>query len=248
MQNEKVVLITGAAKRVGATVARSLHAHGMRVIIHYSTSSDQAHALRDELNQARPNSASCIQANLLDHATKLSQVIATAVETWGQLDVLINNASSFYPTPLGQITEENWEDLIGTNLKAPLFLAQAAAPYLTKQQGCIINMVDIHAQQPLKSYPVYCAAKAGLLMLTKALAKELGPHVRVNAIAPGPVLWPDQQNELDKSMQEKIISRTLLKRPGSPEDIAKAVNFFIFQAGYVTGQILAVDGGRSLNF
>ena len=163
--------------------------------------------------------------------------------------MLINNASSFYPTPMGKITEEHWHDLVSTNLKAPLFLAQAAAPHLIKQRGCIINLVDIHARQPLKSYPVYCVAKAGLVMLTKVLAKELSPEVRVNAIAPGPVLWPEEEgNELDKATQEKIIARSLLKRAGSPQDVAKAVNFFIQEGDFITGQILAVDGGRSLNF
>ncbi len=248
MQNEKVVLITGAAKRVGAVIARTLHAQGMRVAIHYNTSADDAQALCEELNRLRPNSAIKIQGDLND-SDSLSELIAAPLELWGQLDVLINNASSFYPTPMGSITQKHWLDLMGTNLQAPLFLSQAAAPHLSKQRGCIINMVDIHASQPLKSYSVYCVAKAGLVMLTKVLAKELSPAVRVNAIAPGPVLWPDEeQNELDHAMQEKIIARSLLKRPGTPADVAKVVTFLIQDADFITGQILAVDGGRSLNF
>lgn len=247
MQNEKVVLITGAAKRVGATVAKSLHQKGMRVAIHYNTSKKDAESLSKELNQQRPHSAIILQADLLN-TENLTQLVAKTIEEFGQLDVLINNASSFYPTPLGSITEQHWQDLMGTNLKAPLFLSQAAAPFLTKQKGLIINIVDIHAMQPLKSFPLYCAAKAGLVMLTKALAKELGPAVRVNGIAPGPILWPENQPDFDKSLEEKIIARTLLKRSGSPEDIAKTIKFFINDANYITGQILAVDGGRSLNF
>lgn len=248
MSHEKVVLITGAAKRVGAVIARSLHAQKMRIAIHYHSSSHDAQVLSEELNQIRPNSAITIQANLHD-TTSLPELVTTTIQTWGQLDVLINNASSFYPTPIGSINEEHWHDLISTNLKAPLFLAQAAAPHLSKQHGSIINMVDIHARQPLKSYPVYCVAKAGLVMLTKVLAKELSPEVRVNAIAPGPILWPDEEkNELDQTTQEKIIGRTLLKRSGTPQDVAKAIDFFIQNADYITGQVLAIDGGRTLNF
>lgn len=248
MQIKKVVLITGAAKRVGAMIARSLHQQGMCIAIHYNSSAQEAQTLCEEFNLLRPNSAIALQANL-HNTTSLPNLVAATVKAWGQLDVLINNASSFYPTPIGQITEQHWDDLLSTNLKAPLFLAQSAAPHLAKQCGSIINLVDIHARQPLKSYPVYCVAKAGLLMLTKVLAKELSPNVRVNAIAPGPILWSDEEkNELDQATQEKIIGRTLLKRSGSPEDVAKAVGFFIQQADYITGQVLAIDGGRSLNF
>lgn len=248
MQKQKIALITGAAKRVGATIARSLHVQGIDIAIHYNSSAKEANNLCEDLNRLRPNSAITLQANLHD-TTSLPDLVATTIKTFGQLDVLVNNASSFYPTPIGQITEEHWLDLMSTNLKAPLFLAQAAAPHLTKQRGSIINIVDIHARQPLKSYPLYCVAKAGLLMLTKVLAKELSPEVRVNAIAPGPILWSDEEkNELDSATQEKIIARTLLKRSGSPQDVANAVTFFIKDADYITGQVLAIDGGRSLNF
>lgn len=247
MQNQKVVLITGAAKRVGAVIARSLHAQGMRIAIHYSTSASDAQKLQDEFNRKRADSAIILQANLLDTAA-LPPLVEKTVSAFGQLDVLINNASTFYATPVGTITEDHWHDLMGTNLKGPLFLLQAAAPHLVKQKGCIINMVDIHASQPLKSFPVYCIAKAGLLMLTKVMAKELSPYVRVNAIAPGPILWPENQEGMTDELRDKIVQRTLLKRHGTPEDVAKAISFFIEGADYVTGQILAIDGGRSLNF
>lgn len=247
MQNNKAVLITGAAKRVGAAIARHLHAQGMRIAIHYSTSAQDAEKLQNEFNRQRANSAIILQANIHDNAA-LPQLIEKTVNVFGQLDVLINNASTFYATPIGTITEDHWEDLMGTNLKGPLFLSQAAAPYLAKQKGCIINMVDIHAKQPMKSFPVYCIAKAGLLMLTKVMAKELSPQVRVNAIAPGPILWPENQEGMTDELRDKIVQRTLLKRHGTPEDVAKAVSFFIESADYITGQVLAIDGGRSLNF
>lgn len=247
MSNEKVVLITGAGKRVGAVIARTLHAQNMRIVIHYKSSAAPAKQLCDELNALRANSAAILPADLLN-TSQLAELVDAAANIWGRLDVLINNASTFYSTPVGEITETHWNDLLGTNLKAPLFLIQAAAPLLKKYNGNVINIVDIHAQQPLPNYPVYCIAKAGLLMLTKAMAKELSPEVRVNAIAPGPVLWPDEGEELDPKLQEKIVNRTLLKRAGSPEDVAKAVRFLICEATYVTGQVLAVDGGRSLNF
>jgi pteridine reductase len=245
MQN-KTALITGSAKRVGAVLARTLHAEGMNIAIHYHASSKEAIALCDELNQVRSNSAISVQANLLEtsHLPNLINAVETA---FGRLDFLVNNASSFYPTPIGEITEKNWEELFGSNLKAPLFLAQAAVPLLKKNQGCIVNIVDIHGQQPLKSYTVYCLAKAGLWMLTKSLAKELGPEIRVNGIAPGAVLWPDNKNELSEKVSEQIISRTALKRPGTPEDIAQTLVFLI-KSNYITGQIIAVDGGRTLNF
>jgi pteridine reductase len=247
MQNEKVVLITGAARRVGATIARALHAQGLRIAIHYRSSAKDALALSEELNKQRPHSATTLQADLLD-TTNLPQLVDTVINTWGRLDILINNASSFYPTPLGTVTEQQWNELIGSNLKAPFFLAQAAAPFLTKHAGCIINITDIHASQPLKAYPAYSIAKAGLLMLTKTLAQELAPAVRVNAIAPGVAQWPEDDNELDAIMRDKIIARTLLKRAGTPEGIARAAVFLIQQADYMTGQTLTIDGGRSLNW
>lgn len=247
MSTEKVVFITGAARRVGAVIAKILHQQGFNLIIHYNHSEEAAQQLCDELNQKRSASAKIIKANLLQ-TSKLSQLVQDVANVWGRLDVLINNASTFYPTPLGQITEQHWDDLFGVNLKAPLFLSQAAASFLRQQKGSIINIVDIHGFQPLKDYNVYGMAKAGLIMMTKVLAKELGPDVRVNAVAPGPILWPEDKNELDEVMQNKIINRTLLKKMGSPEEVALAVKFFIQEANYITGQVLPVDGGRSLNF
>lgn len=230
---------------MGAVIAQKLHSAGMNIAIHYSTSQEHAHTLRDALNQKRPNSVICVQADLLK-TEQLDLLVKTTIDTWGRLDGLINNASTFYPTPLGSITEENWQDLIGTNLKGPLFLSQLAAPHLAKNFGCILNMIDIHAKQPLKNYPLYCAAKAGLAMLTTSLAKELGPNIRVNGIAPGAILWPEGDNDI--ALQKNIIQRTPLKRMGTPEDVAKTILFLIQDADFITGQILAVDGGRSLNF
>jgi len=242
--NERVVLITGAVQRIGAEIARTLHAEGARLVLHYRGSRDAAHALQDELNKQRADSVVLVRADLLDQAT-LPAVVADALATWGRLDVLINNASSFYPTHVGSVTESEWDDLMGTNLKAPFFLSQAAAPHLKEQKGCIINIADIHADRPLKRYPVYSIAKAGLVMLTKALACELGPEVRVNAIAPGTILWPEQK--MDEVTQQRIISRTFLKRQGNPVNIAKAALFLIRDADYTSGQVITVDGGRSLN-
>lgn len=246
MQNQKVVLITGGARRVGAAMARHLHSQNMRIIIHYRSSSKDAQTLSDELNNKRANSAAILQADL-NNTNVLIPLIHDASQIWGQLDVLINNASSFYPTPFGEVTEQQWDDLMASNLKGPFFLAQAAAPFLIKQQGCIINMVDIRAKLPLKDYSAYCIAKAGLLMLTKVLTKELSPDVRVNAIAPGVVLWPDDESEFDEALRKKILARTPLKRAGTPEDIANTADFLINHATYITGQVIAVDGGRSLD-
>ncbi|MEQ6340111.1 MAG: pteridine reductase [Gammaproteobacteria bacterium] len=240
----KVVLITGAAHRIGAVTARSLHEAGANLVLHYRSSSDTAHALRDDLNARRAGSVVLMQADLLD-TSNLPRLVQYAMDTWGRLDVLVNNASSFYPTPVGGVTEAQWDDLTGTNLKAPFFLSQAAAPYLAHHHGCIVNIVDIHADRPLKSHPVYSLAKAGLVMLTKSLARELGPDVRVNAVAPGAILWPE--NSMDEETKQHILSRTALKRQGRPEDIAKAVLFLIRDAAYTSGHVLTVDGGRSLS-
>lgn len=241
---DRVALITGGVHRIGARVAHKLHASGMRLVLHYRNSREAAQNLQEELNAIRPDSVVLVRADLLDYAT-LSAVITDAHSAWNRLDVLINNASSFYSTPVGSVTEEQWDDLMGTNLKAPFFLSQAAAPHLKANTGCIVNIVDIHADRPLKAFPVYSMAKAGLAMLTKALACELGPEVRVNAVAPGAILWPER--EMDEVTQQRIISRTFLKRQGSPEDIARAVLFLIRDADYTSGQIITVDGGRSLN-
>lgn len=241
----KVILITGAARRVGAEIARLLHAAGASVVLHYRSSAEDAAALAAELNALRPESARAIECDLLD-VSQLPALVATAVDTFGGLDVLINNASTFYPTPVGDITEIDWDDLLGTNLRAPLFLSQAANAALRERAGLILNVADIHGLRPLRRYPVYSVAKAGLIMLTKSLARELGPHVRVNAVAPGPVMWP--ADGLDKELQEKIIRRTALKRPGSAQEVARACLYFASDAPYVTGQVLAVDGGRSIGW
>ncbi len=241
----KSVLITGAAKRVGAQIARVLHAAGARVLLHYRSSAEDAAALAAELNTLRPDSAQTAECDLLD-VTQFPALIARALRAFGGLDVLVNNASTFYPTPMGDITEIDWDDLLGTNLKAPLFLAQAANAPLRERAGLILNVADIHGLRPLRRYPVYSIAKAGLIMLTKSLAREMGPHVRVNAVAPGPVMWP--ADGLDKELQEKIIRRTALKRPGSADEVARACLYFAADAPYVTGQVLAVDGGRSIGW
>lgn len=226
-------------------MAEALHAEGADVVIHYNHSSDAAERLALRLNERRSGSATTVRADLLaSGAAKV--IVEAATSTFGRIHILVNNASSFYATPLGTITDEHWDDLIGTNLKAPLFLSQAAAPYLRQSRGLIVNLVDIHAQRPLKNYPVYCAAKAGLAMLTRSLARELGPEVRVNGIAPGPILWPEAG--MDPSLQKEIIQQTALKRTGGPEDIVRALLFFAAESPFVTGQILAIDGGRSLGW
>ncbi len=240
----KTALITGAAARIGAHIARTLHEAGMNIIIHYRSSAGAAEELAASLNQIRDNSAHCVKTDLLDTPSLIS-LVEQAAAFWGRLDLLVNNASSFYPTPVGEITEDHWEDLMGSNLKAPIFLSQAATPYLKKTQGNIINIVDIHAYRPMKAHPVYCAAKAGLAMLTQSLAKELGPEIRVNGVAPGAIMWPS--SELDPEVQDSILDRTALKRQGSPEDIAKTVRFLALEADYITGQVIPVCGGRSIN-
>ncbi len=240
---DQVVLITGGARRVGAEIARMLHAAGARILIHYRTSAAAAVELAGEFNAARPRSAA-IHAAELRSADAPQELVAAALDQFGRLDILINNASGFYPTPVGRITIAQWDDLMASNLRAPLFLSQAAAPSLRLQRGLIINMVDIHGLRPLKGHPVYSAAKAGLAMLTRSLARELGPDIRVNGIAPGPVLWPE--NDLDEQLKREIIAKTALKRHGSPQDIARAALFLAKDAPYITGQIIAVDGGRSI--
>jgi pteridine reductase len=243
--SDHTVLITGAARRVGAAVARCLHAAGANVVIHHHRSGEEAHALAAEFEAAKAGSALALTADLLDLA-QLSELIERTVARFGALHVLINNASSFYPTPLGQITAADWDDLMGTNLRAPLFLSQAAAAPLRSTHGLIVNIADINGQRPLRDHLVYSAAKAGLIMLTRALARELAPEVRVNGIAPGPVLWPEAG--IDAAQKQLIIEHTPLGRPGSPEDVARAALFFATAAPYVTGQVLAVDGGRSIGW
>jgi pteridine reductase len=239
----QVVLITGGARRVGAEIARTLHAAGADIFIHYRSSAAAAIALADQFNRARPHSAA-IHAAQLSSAEAPEKLVAAVLLEYGRLDILINNASSFYPTPVGEITLAQWDDLMGSNLKAPLFLSQAAAPSLARQRGLIINMIDIHGLRPLKAHPVYSTAKAGLAMLTRALARELGPEIRVNGIAPGPVLWPE--GNMEDELKREIIDKTALKRHGTPQDIARTALFLARDAPYITGQIIAVDGGRSI--
>jgi pteridine reductase len=241
----KTAFITGAARRVGAEIARTLHSAGANTVLHYRSSSEDAEALVQGLNAVRPGSAAIVSGDLLE-TRELPALARAAIAAFGGLDILVNNASSFYPTPVGDITELDWDDLIGTNLKAPLFLTQAAAPALHAARGVVINLCDIHGMRPLRRHPVYSVAKAGLIMLTRSLARELGPHIRVNGIAPGPVLWPE--DGLESALQAEIIDRTALKRLGSANDVARAALFFAAEAPYVTGQILAVDGGRSVGW
>jgi pteridine reductase len=238
-----VILITGAARRVGAEIARTLHAGGASVVLHYRSSAGEADALAATLNGLRADSAWTVQADLQDDGAP-ETLAAAVLGRHGRLDGLVNNASSFFPTPLGQIDAAAWTDLIGSNLKGPLFLSQATAPALRESRGAIVNIVDIHAERPLRHYPLYCAAKAGLLGLTRALALELAPEVRVNGVSPGAIDWPED-GQFPPAEREAIIRHTLLGRPGSPADIARTVRFLMFDAPYITGQILAVDGGRS---
>ena len=238
----KVALITGGAHRIGAAVARMLHSQGMKLVIHYHTSEKAAHVLQEELHKNRPESVMLVRGDLNSGERQARNLVFETVESFDRLDVLINNASRFYPTAVGEVTESQWDDIVGTNLKAPYFLAQAAAPHLRKTGGSIVNIADIYGDRPLIGYLVYSVAKAGVIMLTKALARELGPEVRVNAIAPGVILWPE--SDLDEMSKQRIISRTPLKRSGDPDDVARTALFLIRDAGFITGQVLAVDGGR----
>ncbi len=243
--NDKVVLVTGAARRVGAAIVTRLHENGARVALHYRGSADDAEQLASRLNAVRADSAALFQADLLDVAG-MAPMIAAIARWGGRLDGLVNNASSFYPTPVGSITEQQWDELLGSNLKAPLFLSQAAADDLCNSGGAIINIIDIHAKRPLKEHAAYGAAKAGLAMLPRSLAKALAPDVRVNGVSPGAVLWPE--NGLTEAAQRSILDQIPLQRAGSPEDIADCVLFLLRDANYVTGQIIPVDGGRSIGW
>ncbi|MGH8495119.1 MAG: pteridine reductase [Gammaproteobacteria bacterium] len=241
----RTALVTGGGRRIGAGIVRALHAAGADVVVHYHASGQDANDLCGELNATRADSAHAVGQDLLD-AARLPKLVAAVLERTGRLDILVNNASSFYPTPVGSIDETQWHDLVGTNLKAPLFLSQAAAPALKATRGVIVNLVDIHARRPLRAHPVYCAAKAGLAALTRSLARELGPDVRVNGIAPGSILWPEAG--LDEKVAAQIVRETALKRQGSVEDIGDCVVYLARDAGYVTGEIIAIDGGRSLGW
>ncbi|WP_305800115.1 pteridine reductase [Thiolapillus sp.] len=239
LQN-KTVLITGGAARLGAMSARFLHAAGAHVIIHYRNSAEKAQALQAELQRSRPGSVSLVQGDLLDFPY-LSRLVDDALEATGQLDILLNNASNFFPTPVDEVTEQQWDSLFGVNAKAPFFLAKEAASALRKSSGCIINMVDIHAERPHKNHPVYSMAKAANAMMVKSLARELAPQIRVNGVAPGAILWP----EGNANAKHQSLPRIPLERAGRPENIARTV-LFLATAEYITGQIIAVDGGRSV--
>ncbi|WP_439133942.1 pteridine reductase [Pseudomaricurvus sp.] len=240
-----VALITGGARRIGAEIIRQLHQQGYRVLIHYRHSRDEAQALADLLNQVRSDSAALIQADLSQDES-IESLATAAIAVFGRIDVLINNASSFYPTPIGHATLDQWDELMSSNAKAPFFLSQALAPELSKRTGCIINIADIHARKPLKEHTLYCMAKAANVMLTESLARELAPTVRVNSVAPGAILWPEDAAELDSEGKQSILGRIPLARTGAPENIAQAV-LCLLQNDYITGQVLPVDGGRSLH-
>ncbi len=240
----KVALITGASRRIGAELARTLHHAGMGLCLHYRSSRQDAERLADELNEVRQHSVKPVQADLLA-ADAPRNLVDTCIEHFGRLDLLVNNASAFYPTPVGSITEKDWDILLASNLKAPLFLSQAAVESLAAHQGSIINIIDIHAERPMKNHIVYSIAKSGLLALTKSLARELGPDIRVNGVAPGAILWPE--NAESEQPRADILDRIPLRRCGEPQDIAAAVLFLFRDTGYINGHMLPVDGGRLLN-
>ena len=238
-----VALVTGAARRIGAAIARALHQRGLRVAIHYRTSADEARAVARELDRERPGSAAAFGCNLLDSGAP-DRLVRAVVDRFGSLGVLVNNASSFYPTPIDTTTEAEWDDLVGTNLKAPFFVTRAAAPFLAACRGSVINLADIHGRNPLAGYPAYCSAKAGLIMLTRALALELAPDVRVNAVAPGIVLW--HAGAGDAPARERAVQAVPLRREGAAEEVADTVAWLALDAAYTTGEVLAVDGGRAI--
>ena len=241
----QTALVTGGARRLGAAMARALHAAGANVVIHYRKSRAEADALAAELDGRRTDSVRVLGGDLLEPAS-CTRLAHDAAQPWGRLDIVVNNASSFYPTTVGTIDAETFDDLIGSNLRAPLFIAQAAAPALRANSGCIVNMADIHALRPRDGYPVYCAAKAGLVMLTRSLARELAPEIRVNAIAPGSILWPEGAAADDEATRTAIVAATPLQRQGTPDDITAALLYLVRDAGFVTGTVLTVDGGRGL--
>ena len=243
LNNNKTVLITGGAKRIGSAIATLLHASGYNIMVHYRSSAGAADELVKALNAERADSAAALRGDLLDIAS-IPDIVAATIDTFGSLDVLINNASTFYPTPIELINEEFWDDLVGSNLRAPMFMVKAATPHLRAANGCIINLVDIYARAPLSDHPIYCSAKAGLEMLTKSLARDLAPEIRVNGVSPGAILWA--AHDTDPVKQAEVLEKVPLKRMGAPEDIAKTIRFLIEDGTYISGQIIAVDGGRSV--
>ncbi|WP_203322289.1 pteridine reductase [Pseudoxanthomonas beigongshangi] len=242
-ESSPVALVTGSAKRVGAAIARGLHADGYDLALHYRHSGEAMQALASELEAARPHSVLTLHADLAEF-DRLPELIARTVGHYGRLDALVNNASAYYATPIGQATPQQWDELFASNARAPFFLAQAAAPHLKASHGAIVSIADIYAERPLGGHTVYCMAKAALVMMTKSLARELGPEVRVNAVAPGNVLW--SENPVKAETLELVHARTALKRQGAPDDIVSAVRWLLGGNGYITGQVLAIDGGRSL--
>jgi pteridine reductase len=239
----KTILITGSARRLGRAIAVEMHGTGANIMVHYHRAGEDAATLVAELNARRPSSAACLQGDLRQ-IDRLPELVGATVDRFGRLDALVNSASSFFPTPLAEVDLTAWNELVGSNLQAPLFLTQAAAPHLIDAAGSVVNITDIHAERPLAGYPLYCAAKAGLLGLTRALAIELAPRVRVNAVAPGPILWPDSE-VFDSAARAEIVADTLLNRVGRPLDVAQAVHYLLAAADYVTGQVINVDGGRT---
>ena len=239
----RVALVTGAARRVGAAVVRALHGRGLDVVVHYRNSRDEARALARALDLERPGTVATFGCDLLDPGAP-ERLVSHATSRFGALDVLVNNASSFYPTPIDTATAQQFDDLIGTNLKAPFFTCQAAAPFLAARGGSIVNLADIHGRNPVAGYPAYCSAKAGLIMLTRALALDLGPEIRVNAVAPGIALWPEGHG--DAQARERAEQLVPLRRPGSAGEIANAVTWLALDASYTTGEVIAVDGGRGI--
>ncbi len=246
-QQRPVAVVTGSAQRIGAAIVTALHHAGYNTVIHYRQSREQAEALAATLNTLRPDSAVCLAADLNDVGA-IRQFAVQAQEPWGRIDALVNSASSFFPTPIGHISEQQWDDLVGSNMKAPFFLSQALAAPLARQQGAIVNIADIYAERPLAEHTVYCMAKAGNVMLTMSLARELAPQVRVNGVAPGAILWPGQGGAVDSMAQQQVLAKVPLGRTGRVQDIATTVLFLLRDAPYITGQVIAVDGGRSVSF
>lgn len=246
MKVNKVALVTGGAQRIGAEICRCFHHDGYNILLHYNQSEAAAKSLQSELCESRKDSVRLLQLDFVDNKT-WSPLLDFCNDQWGRLDVLVNNASSFYPTPFGEVTEQHWDDIFNSNLKGPYFLSQALAPALREVAGCIVNIIDIHGERPLKNYSVYSIAKAGLAMLTRSLAKELAPEVRVNGISPGAILWPENLARISEQTRATIIRQIPLKRQGAPEDVGRTACFLAHNAPYINGQILAVDGGRSLS-
>jgi pteridine reductase len=241
--SNKVALITGGARRIGSYIAKTLHHAGYDIMIHYRNSEEEAHQLCTKLNVLRANSCARVDGDLAD-SNSYERIIQATIDTYGKLDALINNASTFYPTDIESITEEQWQEIISSNLKAPAFLCKYATPELRISHGSIINIIDIYAERPLADHPIYCSAKAGLQMLTKSLARDLAPEIRVNGVAPGAILWPETDPSVDA--KQELLKRIPLNRLGDPSDIAKTIRFLLNDAPYISGQIIAVDGGRSV--